>query len=63
MKKLNYNDWMAYIHNTIYGNPVSTTTNDIGNRSMKQIQQEIEELKKIDKLITDKVRSQYSLKK
>tara|TARA_R100001163_G_C5066916_1_gene205626 strand:+ start:434 stop:598 length:165 start_codon:yes stop_codon:yes gene_type:complete len=54
---------MAYIHNTIYGNQVSTTTNDIGNRSMKQIQQEIEELKKIDKLITDKVRSQYSLKK
>tara|TARA_R110002012_G_scaffold199094_2_gene368009 strand:- start:96 stop:290 length:195 start_codon:yes stop_codon:yes gene_type:complete len=64
MKKLNYNDWMAYIYNTIYGTSIEKKEmNEVGNRSLKQIQKEIEELRQIDKLITDKVRSQYTIKK
>lgn len=54
----NYNDWIAYVHQQI-----NIKKSRIGQRSMQEIQEEIEKLKKLDKEISDKVRATYSLKK
>ena len=62
--KLNYNDWMLYIYNTLYKTPSQEPKRGtIGYRSMKQIQKEIEDLREIDRLISNRVRSQYTIKK
>jgi len=64
MNKLKYNDWMAYIYNTIYKQPgKDPKRGTIGNRSMKQIQKEIEDLREIDRIISEQVNSQYTKKK
>lgn len=62
--KLNYNDWMLYIYNTLNKKPgLDPKRGQIGNRSMKQIQKEIEDLREIDRIISNRVRSQYTIKK
>ena len=53
-----YNNWMDYIYRTLY-KPKSK----IGNRSLTEIYKEIEELRELDKRISNKVRAQYSIKK
>tara|TARA_R100000234_G_scaffold47250_1_gene28273 strand:+ start:184 stop:417 length:234 start_codon:yes stop_codon:yes gene_type:complete len=57
-----YNNWMQYIYDTLYKKP-SENKSKIGNRSISEIQKEIQELREIDKLISDKVRASYTIKK
>ena len=52
-----YNNWMDYIYRTLY-KPKSK----IGNRSLSEIHKEIEELREVDKRISNKVRAQYNIK-
>lgn len=64
--KLSYNNWMQYIYNNLYPKPVKKIVykfGEIGNRSEKEIQDEIAYLKKIDTDISNKVRSTYTIKK
>ena len=57
-----YNNWMDYIYRTLYKKP-SQNKSEIGNRSLTEIYKEIEELRELDKRISNKVRAQYSIKK
>tara|TARA_R100000655_G_C2882902_1_gene175614 strand:+ start:55 stop:258 length:204 start_codon:yes stop_codon:yes gene_type:complete len=63
--KLSYSNWMQYIYNTLNPKPAKKIVyqfGEIGNRSEKQIQEEITYLKELDKNISNKVRSTYSIK-
>ena len=65
MNKLSYNNWMRYINNTLNKNKNSITESkfgEVGNRTTKQIQQEIKYLRELDKQISNRVRTSYSIK-
>lgn len=55
---LTYNEWMKYLHET-----VNKDNSQIGRRSITEIYKEIQELQEIDKIISDKVRASYSIKR
>ena len=66
MKKLSYNNWMRYINNTLNKNKNSITESkfgEVGKRTCNQIQEEIEYLRELDKKISNRVRSSYTIKK
>lgn len=54
-RELNFNEWMEYIHKSV-------NKSEIGKRSLNEIYKEIQELQKIDKIISERVRSTYTLK-
>tara|TARA_R100000664_G_C2756070_1_gene143871 strand:+ start:124 stop:354 length:231 start_codon:yes stop_codon:yes gene_type:complete len=58
----NYTTWMDYIYKTLHKKP-SQNKSKIGNRSLTEIYKEIEELREIDKRISNKVRATYTIKK
>ena len=62
--KLSYNNWMRYIHNALTKNENPKEENafgEVGARTSKQIQEEIEYLKELDKQISNRVRASYSI--
>jgi hypothetical protein len=66
MKKLSYNNWMKYIHSTLTkaDNPIMESKfGEVGKRTCNQIQEEIEYLRELDKKISNRVRSSYTIKK
>ena len=63
--KLTYNNWMRYIHNTLTQNDnpeIENKFGEVGVRTSKQIQEEIEYLRELDKQISNRVRASYSIK-
>ena len=63
--KLSYNNWMRYIHNALTKNEnpkEENTFGEVGARTSKQIQEEIEYLQELDKQISNRVRASYSIK-
>ena len=64
--KLSYNNWMRYIHNALTKNDNPTEESkfgEVGARTSKQIQEEIEYLQELDKELSNRVRASYSIKK
>ena len=62
--KLSYNNWMRYIHNALTKNEnpeIENKFGEVGARTSKQIQEEIEYLQELDKQISNRVRASYSL--
>tara|TARA_R110000824_G_scaffold201586_1_gene385600 strand:+ start:1360 stop:1551 length:192 start_codon:yes stop_codon:yes gene_type:complete len=62
--KLSYNNWMRYIHNALTKNENPIEENkfgEVGARTSKQIQEEIEYLQELDKQISNRVRASYSI--
>jgi|TARA_R100000808_G_C2125425_1_gene135755 hypothetical protein len=63
--KLSYNNWMRYIHSTLTKNDnpkEESKFGEVGARTSKQIQEEIEYLQELDKQISNRVRASYSIK-
>tara|TARA_R110000824_G_scaffold68953_3_gene177769 strand:+ start:1119 stop:1319 length:201 start_codon:yes stop_codon:yes gene_type:complete len=66
MNRLNYNDWIDYIYNSVNkkDNPIMESRfGEVGKRTCTKIQEEINHLREIDKQISNRVRASYSLKK
>ena len=62
--KLRYINWMRYIHNALTKNEnpeIENNFGEVGARTSKQIQEEIEYLQELDKQISNRVRASYSL--
>ena len=56
---------MRYIHNTLTQNDnpeIENKFGEVGVRTSKQIQEEIEYLRELDKQISNRVRASYSIK-
>lgn len=58
MNRLNYNDWMLYIYNTL-----NNTDKKPAIRTTKEIQKEIDYLRAKDWNTSEKIRATYSIKK
>ena len=66
MNKLSYNNWMRYIYNSISKDKKTESDlkfGEVGSRTSKQIQEEIEYLKELDKQISNRVRASYNIYK
>ena len=64
MRKLSYSNWMQYIYNTVNKKENAKEENkfgEIGARTSKQIQEEIEYLRELDKQLSNRVRASYSI--
>ena len=64
--KLTYNNWMRYIHNALTKNDnpkEESKFGEVGARTSKKIQEEIEYLQELDKQISNRVRASYSIKR
>jgi hypothetical protein len=64
MKKLSYNNWIKYLYDSLNkkSNPtMESRFGEVGKRTCIQIQEEIEHLRELDKKISERVRSSYSI--
>jgi len=62
--KSTFNEWMLYLHNTLRKTPgQEPKPSEIGKRSMKQIENEVNHLREIDRAISNQVESLYTTKK